>query len=170
MLSFAGYFENVNEFSAEVKEKSFYNKSKKEKRYLLKIEFPDKVYKEMFFPTLNAGEKYYYNGEKKLTYYPILEEIIEERIDEDENAILKTLRDIKKDNEKIVKIEKNGELEKIIYVDGYEVHFFQYTMIGNLNFPLEIKIYDNGYLITELTLENVKINEEFSFEELKLNE
>jgi outer membrane lipoprotein-sorting protein len=170
LSSFAGYFENVNEFSADVSEETFYSQDKKLKKYILKIAFPDKVYKEMLFPQLNAGEKYIYDGDVKLTYYPILEEMIEETIDEDENAILKTLKDIKSDNEQIIKIEKNGELEKIIYNDGYEVHFFQYAIVDNLNFPHMIEIYENGYLISKLSLENIAINNEFFFEELKLNE
>lgn len=168
--TFAAYFESVEKFSAEVSEETFYNKEKKLKKYKLKIEFPDKVYKEMLFPELNAGEKYLYNGNVKLTYYPILEETIEEEIDDDENAILRTLKDIKNDNEEIVKVEQNGKLEKMIYNDGYEVQFSKYKNINDLEFPQLIEIYENGYLVSRLSLSNLSINSKFLFEELSVNE
>ena len=71
-------YKGINTIDFEIYEKTNTNNKIREKEYILKIKFPEKVYKEVLKPEINRGEIYVYNEEKTLIYYPVLEQVTEE--------------------------------------------------------------------------------------------
>lgn len=146
----------INTLEARVSEKTFVNKSSREKVYKFQMKYPDKVYKEMISPKLNVGETYIYNGNSKKVYYPLLGQSFLESIDEDENYILQAIRAIK-EGKKTYTLEKN-EIKEFSLEQGITIKFLNYKRIDGLNFPTRVEIYENKRLISQLNFSDVKIN------------
>lgn len=170
-LNFSADFADINTFSVNVKEKSIINKKEKNKEYFLSVKFPDKIYKEMKKPEINKGELYIYNGNKKTIYIPALKQKSTKEIEEDENFIIKVMKDMRNIN---FSKAKNGMIEtkeskykvdsaarkvtEAEYDDGTKVVFENYKNILGYNFPLKVIIYDNGAFVSQLEFSNVQIN------------
>lgn len=170
-LSFSADFADINTFSVSVKERSVINKKEKNKEYLLSVKFPDKVYKEMKKPEINKGELYVYNGNKKTIYIPALKQKSTKDIEEDENFIIKVMKDMKNINyskaknsiieTKESKYKVDTAAKKVLeaeYDDGTKVVFENYKIISGYNFPLKVMIYDSGVFVSQLDFSNVQIN------------
>ncbi len=168
---FCADFSEINTFSLSVKERSVINKKEKKKEYILSVKFPDKVYKEMKKPDINKGELYVYNGNKKTIYIPALNQKSTKEIDEDENFVIKVMKDMKMIdyskakngviNTKEAKFQVETASKKVIsaeYEDGIKVVFENYTLVSGYNFPTKTTIYDTGAFVSQLEFSNIKIN------------
>jgi outer membrane lipoprotein-sorting protein len=170
-------FQKIDTLKAIVEETSRINNKEKTKKYEILLMLPDKMVKTMIFPETNQGEVYLYNGEKKTIYYPLLEQVIDEKITEDENYTLKFIRDLKKGNanSKDVKfITNNGQIGEILYKDGMKIKFLEFSNIDGINFPTDIVIFDRDMEISHLKLKDIKINipvseKDFSADEIIKN-
>lgn len=179
---FGADFSTIDTFSLDVKERSVINKKEKKKEYILKVKFPDKIYKEMKKPDINKGEQYIYNGNKKTIYIPALKQKNTKDIEEEENYIIKVMRDIKNINYSrakngIIEIE-DGKVKvdtvskKVLeaeYEDETKVVFEKYSEIAGYNFPVKVTIYDKGAFLSQLDFSNIKINEKIGNDIFILN-
>lgn len=154
---FANSLSKIESMSAQVKENTIVNKNKKEKTYSFTMKYPDKVYKEMISPKINAGEKYIYNGTKKLVYYPLLKDKFIEEIDDNENYILQAIKAIKSGKSKMT-LEKK-EIKELKLDDGVRILFYDYKKIDGLNFPHKVEIYEGKSLYSTLVFSGVKLNQ-----------
>ena len=113
---FSNSLSKISSLTAKINEKTVVNKNKKEKSYSFSMKYPDKAYKEMLSPKINVGEKYVYNGKKKLVYYPLLKDKFIEDIDEEENYILQAIKEIKLGKKPM--IIENSEVKELNLGDG----------------------------------------------------
>ncbi len=130
--------------------------SGEKKKYLINIEYPDKVMKEVLEPELNKGEKILYNGNKKWMYYPLFGEAFEEELDGEENYLLKTMKNIREGVGE--RVEVKGKIESLKLDEQITLTFKNYKKIGEEYFPLEILVKDKGILISVIKFEKVSIN------------
>lgn len=164
---FSNSLSKINNLTAKVNEKTIVNKNKKEKSYSFSMKYPDKAYKEMLSPKINVGEKYVYNGNKKLVYYPLLKNTFIEDIDEDENYILQAIKEIKL-GKKSMKIE-NDEVKELNLGDGTRIVFYDYKKIDGVNFPHKVEVYEGKSLYSTLLFSEVKINKNIDDKVFKIN-
>jgi outer membrane lipoprotein-sorting protein len=149
--------EEIGTIKGIIKETSYYNNRKTEKEYRIKSILPDKIYKEMLSPEINRGEIYIYSGEEKLIYYPILEQTVSQKIDEDENFIIKVIKDLK-NPENLTILKKENKICSLEYDNGLEIIFKDHEKIGEYFFPMYVDIYDDGYLVSEISFEQVELD------------
>lgn len=166
IINYSFAFENIQSLEAIVKEKTSINGEKKEKLYSLKIEMPDKVLKEMILPKLNKGEKFLYTGEKKTVFYPLLEQIIEEEITDDENYILKAIKKIKEGKNNIK--NSSGLVSSVKLDEQLTVKFYKYIENDGVNFPKIVKVFDGENLVSEIYFEKYIINKKFDKKEFSI--
>ncbi len=155
-FAFSNSLSRISSLSAKVSEKTIINKNKKEKSYNFSMKYPDKAYKEMLSPKINIGEKYIYNGKKKLVYYPLLKDKFIEEIDENENYILQAIKEIKIGKKAM--IIENKEVKQIDLGDGTRVVFYNYKKTDGINFPYKVEVYEGKSLYSTLIFSDVKIN------------
>ena len=164
-------FSDIKSFKVNVKEKSIVNKREKKKEYELTVKFPDKVLKEMKSPEVNKGEIYVYNGDKKTVYIPLLNQKSEKTIDEDENYIIKIMKEIRAVN---IENAKNGvvenengiykvDIEKKVVIealcDDNRIVFSNFENINSINFPKKVEVYEKKSLVSAVEFSDIKINE-----------
>lgn len=164
-------FSDIKSFKVNAKEKTVVNKREKKKEYLLTVKFPDKVLKEMKSPEVNRGELYAYNGNKKTIYIPLLNQKSEKSIDEDENYIIKIMKEIRavdmgKAKNGVVE-NANGvykvDMEKGVVTealcDENRIVFSNFENINGINFPKKVEVYEKKSLVSAVEFSDVKINE-----------
>lgn len=169
-------FKKIDTFNMTINEKRNINNKLKEKKYVLKSILPDIILQEIISPKVNQGEKHLYKNNKKIVYIPMFDQKIEEDYSQEENYIIKLIKDLKKvdfdkhengevifDN-KIIKIDiESLTIEEIVYNETEKVVFENYTMTKEgISFPFFIKVYDGENVISELIIESIDINVEFS--------
>ncbi len=152
----ANVFESIDTFTSNVRENTLINGEWREKAYLINIEYPNKVIKEVLEPELNKGEKVLYLEEKKWIYYPLFGEAFEEELDGEENYLLKTMKNIREGVGERVEVE--GKIESLKLDESITLTFKKYEKIGEEEFPMEIQVKDKGILISIIKFEEVKIN------------
>lgn len=165
-------FKQVNTFKAIIIENTHLNKRSKTKKYQVLANLPDKLIKKMISPSINKGEIYLYNGSNKTIYYPLLEQTIDQKINEDENYTLKFIRDLKSNDEntdfKVIK--SDDQIKKIIYNDGITIKFESFSKINGINFPTHVRILDENIEISELVIKDIEINIPLSKKDFSLDE
>lgn len=169
-------FKKIDTFNMTINEKRNINNKLKEKKYVLKSILPDIILQEIISPKVNQGEKHLYKNNKKIVYIPMFDQKIEEDYSQEENYIIKLIKDLKEvdfdkhengevvfDN-KIIKIDiESLTIEEIVYNETEKVVFENYTMTKEgISFPFFIKVYDGENVISELIIESIDINVEFS--------
>ncbi len=168
-------FATIDTFKANITETTNLNNKMRVTKYQITAKLPDELKKTMIFPDINKGEIYLYKGASKVIYYPVLEQIIESTVDENENYILKFIRDLKYYDENNLNnefqlISINGYIEKINYNDGITIIFEKFLKINGINFPSYVKILDGKNIISTLVLEDIHINPSILEEELSIDE
>ena len=165
-------FNQISTFKATIIENSHINNRKKTKEYEISAILPNKLLKKMISPSINNGEIYIYNGSDKTIYYPLLDQTIYQKIDEDENYTLKFIKDLKsqEENTNFNVIKSNNQIQKIVYNDGITIKFESFSKINEINFPTHVKILDRNIEISDLIIENIEINTPISKKEFALDE
>ncbi len=165
-------FEKIKTFSATITESSDLNNQKKAKEYHILALLPNQLKKEMISPAINKGEIYLYKGGNKTIYYPLLEQTIEQKIDENENYTLKFIRDLSShtDNQNFKLVKSNDQVKEIIYKDGITIKFESFAMINGIKFPTHVKVFDNSMEISDLIIKDIEINIPVSKEDLSIDE
>ena len=158
----------IKSISALVEENTHYNNRKTYKKYRIKSIIPDKIRKEMLAPEINSGEVYVYRGSEKQIYYPILEQTVSQKIDKDENFIIKVIKDLE-NPEKLTILREDKLTKAISYNSGLEIKFQDYEKIGDYDFPKNIKVYDQESLISELSFKEVELDIDLCESEFQLN-
>lgn len=157
----------------EAEEKQVINGKEKTLKYLVQIEFPDKIRKEIIFPDLNKGELYIYQGNKKLLYLPIFDEYKESEIDGDENRIIQAINrliDLEK-NSPAFKKDYHQKKLKDFYIDDsgtVSVYIKEYLEKEDYILPKNIEIREGDINLGIVILKNVEINPKLNTEEFKL--
>jgi len=165
-------FKKINTFKAIFTESSHLNNRTKIKVYEVLASLPDKLKKKIISPSINKGEIYLYIGSDKTIYYPLLEQTIDQKINEDENYILKFIRDLKSNDENINfrVIKSDDQIKKIIYNDGITIIFESFTKINGINFPTHVRILDENIEVSELMIRDIEINVPISKKDFYLDE
>lgn len=157
----------------EAEEKQITNGKEKILRYLVQIEFPDKIRKEIIFPELNKGEIYIYQGNKKLVYLPIFDEHKESEIDRNENRIIQAINKLKdlESNSPSFKKEYHQKKLKSFYIDDDKIvsaHIKEYFEEGNYILPRTIEVKEDDINLGTVILKNVESNPRLDEENFKL--
>ena len=126
----------------------------------------------MISPSINKGEVYLYVGTNKTIYYPLLDQIINQKVTEDENYTLKFIRDLQsyEDNPGFKITKSNNQIKEIIYDDGVIIKFEAFSKINGINFPIHVRILDGTIEISELVIKNIEINIPISKKDFSLYE
>ena len=130
---YAKNLDEIKTISCLVDETSYYNNRKTEKEYQIKSILPDRIYKEILSPEINKGEIYVYSGNEKFVYYPLLEQTISQKIDEDENFIIKVIKDLKKPKNLII-LKEGNKIRSLKYETGVEIIFENHYKVGGIQF------------------------------------
>ncbi len=162
-LSFAEVksISNIDSFKFDAREITILNGKKRIKEYHVIAVLPDKIRKEITFPEENKGEVYIYDGPTKIVYLPLFEQSYKEQLDNEENYIIKVLRDLKAKELSDPQFKKNfysGNIKELQYNGGLTIKFEKLEKVSNYYFPVKIAVYDNGSLISEVMIKNVTIN------------
>lgn len=129
--------------------------------YSITLEFPDKIRKELYYPKINKGEIYLYNGNKKTIYLPIFDEFRESEIDGNENQIIKVLNNLKNiEKDPIKKKKYQQKALDSLFLDNtqVEVKIKKYIEIDDYILPQEVEVYDNGLKLAMLKIEQIFVN------------
>jgi len=158
----------IKSFKIFIEEKSKINGRTKKKKYNTKAILPNKILKEMTYPSLNKGEKYLYSNGKKKIHIPKLNMTRVEKTTSEENYVLKVINDIKNipSNKGRYSLLKSGnEIKGIKYNDGTTIRFISDKNIGGRKFPNVIHVYQGGSKVSDLRLNSIQINPRISSSE-----
>lgn len=162
---------NIDSFKFEAREITTLNNRKRITEYKVSAKLPDLIRKEITFPKENMGEVYIYNKDKKIVYLPLFEQSYEEKLDNEENYIIKVMKDLK-EKEQLDPVFKEdfyaGNVKEISYENGLRIYFEKLDRISGYYFPVNIKVYDGEHLISEVVIKNVKVNPTFTKKEFEI--
>ena len=162
---------NIDSFKFEAREITTLNNRKRITEYKVSAKLPDLIRKEITFPKENMGEVYIYNKDKKIVYLPLFEQSYEETLDNEENYIIKVMKDLK-EKEQLDPVFKEdfyaGNVKEISYENGLRIYFEKLDRISGYYFPVNIKVYDGEHLISEVVIKNVKVNPTFTKKEFEI--
>lgn len=157
----------------EAEEKQLTNGKEKILKYLVQIEFPDRIRKEIIFPDLNKGELYIYQGNKKLVYLPIFDEYKESETDGDENRIIQAMNKLRglETNSPSFKKDYHKKQLKSFYIDENKtisVHIKEYLEQESYILPKSIEVKENDINLGTVILKNIEFNPILDEKEFKL--
>lgn len=157
----------------EAEEKQLTNGKEKILKYLVQIEFPDRIRKEIIFPDLNKGELYIYQGNKKLVYLPIFDEYKESETDGDENRIIQAINKLRglETNSPSFKKDYHKKQLKSFYIDENKtisVHIKEYLEQESYILPKSIEVKENDINLGTVILKNIEFNPILDEKEFKL--
>ncbi len=152
-----------------VDEKVKMNNKKREKKYNIIFEIPNRVRKEIIFPEINRGEIYIYNNSKKITYLPIFDEYKVTEIDGEENQIIQAVNkiiELEKTDKKFKKKYLKKEKQTLFLDKNTKVVLKDYKEVGNYILPQKIKIEDSlNNIEVDVSLNKIKVNDDEIAEE-----
>jgi len=155
------------------KEEIILNKENRKTEYNIKFQIPDKIKKEIVIPELNKGEIYIYNQNEKIVYLQLFEQVTHEKVNADENRIIKVINYIfeqEKENEDFRKKYYASKIGELILEDGVKIRFKKFSKVDGYLLPVSFEIYDKDIKIGDIKIEKYKINPNFSKEEFMLEE
>lgn len=157
----------------EAEEKQIINGKEKVLKYLVQIEFPDKIRKEIIFPDLNKGELYIYQKNNKLVYLPIFNEYKESEIDGDENRIIQAINKIRdlEINSSSFKNDYHQKKLKSFYIDDnntISIYIKEYLENENYILPQSIEVKEDDISLGTVILKNVEFNPKLDERDFKL--
>lgn len=155
------------------KEEIILNKENRKTEYNIKFQIPDKIKKEIVVPELNKGEIYIYNQNEKIVYLPLFKQVTHEKVNADENRIIKVINYIfeqEKENEDFRKKYYASKIGELILEDGVKIRFEKFSKVDGYLLPVAFEIYDKDIKIGDIKIEKYKINPNFSKEEFILEE
>jgi outer membrane lipoprotein-sorting protein len=162
---------DIKSFQFDAREVTSINGKNRVKDYNVKAILPDLIKKEIVFPEENKGEIYIYNKNKKIVYLPLFEQSYEEELDDEENYIIKVIKDIKTKEQKDSKFKRDfysGKVKEIEYESGLRIVFEKLEEVRGYYFPVQITVYDGDSKISEIMLKKIIINPEFKSSEFKI--
>lgn len=162
----------LNTLRFNTEEKQVINGKEKTLKYNISIEFPNKIKKEMFFPEMNKGELYVYDGENKQVYLPIFDELKETKVDSEENKIIKTINKIRDLKDPKLKQEYQNKKLKNLYIDDDKkilINIKEYIEIADYILPKIIEIKDENISLGTVSIKDIEINPVFDKDEFKIN-
>lgn len=152
---------NIKNLKFYVEEKTRINNRGVITGYNILIKFPNVIKKEMIFPEMNKGEVYIYNGKNKITYIPLFNEIIEEKVNNEENKILEFLNLIidkdKKDKEFKEDYYKNKKIT-ILLTTGEKIIIKNMLDVKGYLLPEELEIWSGENKISTLKMKRIEVN------------
>ncbi len=152
---------NIKNLKFYVEEKTRINNRDVITGYNILIKFPNVIKKEMIFPEMNKGEVYIYNGKNKITYIPLFNEIIEEKVNNEENKILEFLNLIidkdKKDKEFKEDYYKNKKIT-ILLTTGEKIIIKNMLDVKGYLLPEELEIWSGENKISTLKMKRIEVN------------
>ncbi len=161
----------IKSFQFNAREVTSINGKNRVKDYSVKAVLPDLIKKEIIFPEENKGEIYIYNKDKKIVYLPLFDQSYEEELDDEENYIIKVIKDIKEKEQIDSKFKRDfysGKVKEISYESGLRIVFEKLEDIKGYYFPVQITVYDGEFKISEIMLKEIVINPEYQDEEFKI--
>jgi len=162
---------SIESFKFDAREVTIVNNKKRVKEYKVSAQLPDLIRKEITFPAENKGEVYLYKKDKKIVYLPLFEQSYEEDLDNEENYIIKVIKDLK-EKEKADPVFKEdfyaGRIKEISYENGLRIQFDKLDRISGYYFPVKIRVYDGNSLISEVVIKNVQVNIPLGKEEFEI--
>ena len=162
---------NIESFKFDAREITIVNNKKRIKEYKVAAKLPDLIRKEITFPKENQGEVYIYKKDKKIVYLPLFEQSYEEDLDNEENYIIKVIKDLKEKEEFDPVFKEDfyaGRVSEISYENGLRIHFDKLDRISGYYFPVKISVYDGKSLISEVVIKNVQVNLPLGKEEFEI--
>ena len=124
------------------KEEIILNRENRKTEYNIKFQIPDKIKKEIIAPELNKGEVYIYNHNEKIVYLPLFEQVTHEKVNTDENRIIKVINYIfeqEKENEDFRKKYYASKIGELILEDGVKIEFEKFSNHKYLKLKFIIK-------------------------------
>jgi outer membrane lipoprotein-sorting protein len=104
-------------------------------------------------------------------YLPLFEQSYEEELDDEENYIIKVIKDIKTKEQKDSKFKNDfysGKIKELEYESGLRIVFEKLENIKGYYFPVQITVYDGGSKLSEVILKKIVINPQFKISEFEI--
>ncbi len=162
---------SIESFKFDAREVTVVNNRKRVKEYKVAAKLPDLIRKEITFPEENKGEVYIYKKDKKIVYLPLFEQSYEENLDNEENYIIKVIKDLKEREQADPVFKEDfyaGRIKEISYENGLKIKFDKLDRISGYYFPVKIRVYDVDALISEVVIKNVQVNLPLGKEEFEI--
>lgn len=156
-----------------VEEKSRVDNKEVVTDYVLSIELPKILKKEMLAPKDKKGEIYIYEDGFKTIFLPFFNQTIREKSDENEMKILNFIN-------KIVELDKNDKNFKRKYYlkeyrefeisNSWKIVIKDFQIVENYLIPEVLVVYSGTTYVSTLKLSNVEVNPSFKKEDFILKE
>lgn len=172
-FGFADEVKNISDIKTLdliVQEKTFINRKSEEKVYNIKYIIPNMMKKEMLEPKSHQGEIFVYVDDTKKTYLPIFEQVLEDEAQPEENLVIDTiilLQNKDRKDENFRKLYNSGKLVRIRN-DNVIIEPKKMELIDGYYIPVLVEIRDGENVVAELTLRDVKINQNIDRKEFEL--
>lgn len=161
----------LKNISFQVEEETTLNGEKRELRYNVVIEFPDKMKKTLIYPEINKGEIYLYVHGEKTVYLPFFNQIEKTEISSEENRFLEFIKTL-------IEMEKNDKN----FREGYYKNIDQKVELGSNEmvkiksrrknedylFPENLEIFSDNIRLSILKLSNFKSDIQLREDEFKI--
>lgn len=159
----------IKTLSSQVSESTYFTGEKKTKVYNIEYVEPDYLRKEIISPTINKGEIFQYENNKRYIYIPLFDEVTEDGNVDEVNNFLSIIKDLKNKDINDENFSKNyyqKKVKKVKYKDIYEIHLLNFKKVNGILIPIKISIYEGDVKLADLKLEDVKINNGLQRKEL----
>ena len=154
---------DIKTLKFDVVEKTNIKSKKREISYKIDFILPNKIKKEVTAPELNKGEIYIYDysKNKKVVYLPMLNEVKETQIVDDENRIIKAINKIIEEEKKNKEFSKNYNAKKpqsLNIDEQVTVDILSYIEVEGYILPEVVDIKDSGTKVGNIKISNLQIN------------
>lgn len=157
----ASNLSNIETFSFNAREIKVVNNKNRVIEYSIIAQLPDNIRKEISYPTINEGEIHIYSKDTKKVYIPLLEIVDSKTLTNEENYIIKVVKDLKKKELEDPKFKEEfykGQVTELRYDNGIRIVFDKLEKVDGYYFPVKISVYDGDTLQGEVVLKDIKIN------------
>lgn len=160
----------IKDLYAKVVEKTDINGEKRDREYTIKYIAPDYLRKEVILPKINKGEIYQYENQKRYVYIPLFNEVTEESGKDEFDNFLTIINELKRKDSTDKVFSQNYYNKKIVelkFQNTYSIKIKKFKEVDNYLLPIDLEIYDGKVKISNIKLEDIKVNSSLKKEELK---
>ena len=156
-----------------VDEKSRINNKDISTSYVLSLELPKILKKEVLSPKEKKGEIYIYENGMKTIFLPFFNQVIKEKSDENEMKILNFINQIVELDKKDKSFKEKYYLKEYRVFEisnSWTIMIKEFHTVNNYLIPQILEVYSGKTHVSTLKLSNVEVNPSFKKEDFILKE
>ena len=156
-----------------VNDKSRVNNKDVSTEYVLSLELPKILKKEVLSPEEKKGEIYIYENGMKTIFLPFFNQVIKEKSDENEMKILNFINQIVELDKKDKNFKEKyylKEYREFQISNSWKIVIKEFQSVSNYLIPQILEVYSGTTHVSTLKFSNVEVNPSFKKEDFILKE